>query len=108
MVLIDSDDYTTITGATMGTMEPTATPWVYDAAIYTTPGARDSRTEHCIIKIDPEAGRLTMQPYRRNQRLSIRRWAGYLFRLTVDSPNRPDDYDGAVRLSPGPGNIVIL
>lgn len=108
LVLLDSPDFTLPSDAVMGTMRTTATPWVYDAAISSRPGLPDSPTRNFIVEVEPEEGRLKMKPYRGRRSLSIRRWAGYLFRLSVDYPNRPDDHDGAVRLSPNPGNIVYL
>lgn len=107
-VVLDSPDYSVGAPCLMGTMEATATPWVYDAAIMSTPGRSGSAVRHFMVEVRPESGRLTFRPYRAGHRLSLLRWAGYLFRVTVVAPNRPTDHDGAVRLSPAPGNIVEL
>lgn len=108
LVVLDSPDYTVAPGTPMGTMSPTATPWVYDAALSGAPGRAGSAVRNFMVEVDPEGGRLKMRSYSGSHRLSVRRWAGYLFRLSVDPPNRPDSDDGAVRLAPQPGEIVFL
>lgn len=106
--VLDTPDYTVATPCLMGSMEATATPWVYDAAVMASPGRSGSAVRHFMVKVQPEAGRLSFSPYRASHRLSLVRWAGYLFRVTIVAPDRPTGNDGAVRLSPSPGNIVEL
>lgn len=104
LVVLDSPDYTVAAGTLMGTMQPTSTAWVYDASLKNASGS----TRNFMVEVDPEGGRLKMKPYHSSHRLSLRRWAGYLFRLSVDAPDRPDTYDGAVRMAPQPGEVVFL
>ncbi len=109
LTIVDSPDYNVAPGALMGTLTATATAGVYDAELLREPGDRHSRKLNFIVEFDGENERMTMRHYRAESHLSLRRWLGYLFRLSVDRQNRPEGFDGAVRLKPLPaGDITIL
>ena len=106
--VIDSPDFAVPAGALMGTMTATAAPLVFDAEVSEHPGNPDAPSRRLMLSIDADSGALSLLPYSPGGRLSFRRWLPYLFRLSVTDSNRPEGYDGAVRLGISSGQPVAL
>lgn len=101
-------------GTFFGTMTPSGSPGVYEAALMLNP-ANFKEAEHrrtFTIEMDDAADRMMFKAYHNNVKVNFRRLLPYFSRVSVYRENtRPNNIDGAVRIDgeiPGAANIVIL
>ncbi len=101
LTLYDSPDLTLSKGALFGSMSLTASG-SYDASLILNPkGSGRRKTRHFLFDIDTDGTTLTMRSYRKGARINVLRLLPYLFRLSISEVDtRPQNIDGAIRLSP--------
>lgn len=101
LTLYESPDLALSKGDFFGTMTLTASG-SYDASLILNPkGSGRRKTRHFLFDIDTYGSKLTMRSYRKGARVNVLRLLPYLFRLSISEVDtRPQNIDGAIRLSP--------
>lgn len=96
-------------GTCIGSAVPGASRGLYDCRVETAlDGSGKRRATTFALRLDAGADSFSMEAYRRNRRISVRRLLPYLFRVAViESPNRPAGLDGARRLG-APEPFIVL
>lgn len=107
VIILDSPDFALAPGTCVGKLKRTVQPNVYDLALADRvhkgkKGAAGTMRSTFTAEFTPE-GRMLLKPYKKSWSVNVFRLLPYLFRVSVHrTDTRPDNLDGAVRLSPSP------
>lgn len=112
VAVIESSDYRIAPGTIIGSLTATAVPLCYDAEFISHPAESSvslkGKKQNFIVEFDSRMRSCTFKAYRRGKRVSLRRLLPYLFRIAViESDNRPEGIDGAVRIDTTPSPVVL-
>ena len=112
VAVIESSDYRIAPGTVIGSLTATAVPLCYDAEFISHPAESSvslkGKKQNFIVEFDSRMRSCTFKAYRRGKRVSLRRLLPYLFRIAViESDNRPEGIDGAVRIDTTPSPVVL-
>ena len=107
VIILDSPDFALAPGTCVGKLKRTVRHNVYDLALADRvhkgkKGAAGTLRSTFTAEFTPE-GRMLLKPYKKSWSVNVFRLLPYLFRVSVHrTDTRPDNLDGAVRLSPSP------
>lgn len=98
----------------IGTLSATAREGVYEAdfpaperVAIRSRGAGNPR--RAVVRFTAAGTRFTLEPYDTRRRITFTRWLPYLFRINLEKGHpRPNDIDGAVRISPSGGDGPVI
>lgn len=112
VAVVESSDYRIDPGTVIGTLTATAVPLCYDAEFFADPAESSvklkDKKQTFIVEFDTGMRSCTFKAYRRGKRVNLRRLLPYLFRIAViDSDNRPEGIDGAVRIDTTPSPVIL-
>lgn len=104
ILTLDSSDRSVLPGTVMGALFSSAKKGEYDAVVYTASAdGRLTRPKRFMISLNGE-NHLSIVPVKNRLKVNLRNLLPYMFRVSVSRhSNRPDNLNGAVRISESPG-----